>query len=273
MTVEFATGNLSNMAGCWSFLRWRRRNRIPLVLGTTFVLFLGFAFAQERSSHFDQRSARPDGNQPITTINELRAPKAARGAVERAREAILKGNFPEAHKQLDRVLKAFPNYAPALMLEGIVNAEEQNFAMAEQNLNAAIKADPSYSPAYLQLAAFDNDTGRYDDALRLLNRAMPLMPSSWLLYLELANADIGMREYQTALRHIERAEALQPRDLLSNARASNTRAMMHLLKACAFVGIGSQIRARPEFEAAIEAEPNGEFAHYSRSALAQLQLP
>lgn len=243
------------------------------MLGTSFVLFLGITFAQERSRHADQHSARLDGNQPITTINELQAPKAARGAEEKAREAILNGNFPEANRQLDHVLKAFPNYAPALMLEGIVNAAEQNFARAEQNLNAAIKADPSYGPAYLLLAAFYNDTGRYDDALRLLNRAMPLMPSSWLLHLELANADIGMREYQTALRHIERAEALQPRDLLSNTRASNTRAMMHLLKACAFMGIGNQIRAKPEFEAVIKEEPNGEFAHYSRSALAQLQLP
>ena len=266
-------GNLSHMAGCWSFLRSRRRNRISLVLGTSFVLFLGITFAQERSSHVDQRSARLDGNQRITTIDELQAPKAARGAVAKAREAILKGNVPEAHKHLDRVLKAFPNYAPALMLEGIVNAEEQNFAMAEQNLNAAIKADPSYGPAYLPLAAFYNDKGRYDDALRLLNRAIPLMPSSWLLHLELANTEIGMGQYQTALRHIERAEILQPRDLLSNTRASNARAMTHVLKACAFMGIGNQIRAKPEFEAAIKAEPNGEFAHYSRSALAQLQLP
>ena len=265
-------GNLSHMAGCWSFLHSRRRNRISLVLGTSFVLSLGITFAQERSRHADQHSARLDGNQPITTIDELRAPKAARGAEEKAREAILKGNFPEANRQLDHVLKAFPNYAPALMLEGIVDAEEHDMARAEQNLNAAIKADPSYSSAYLQQAAFYNETGRYDDALRLLNRAMPLMPSSWLLYLELANADIGMREYQTAMRHIERAEALQPRDLLSNTRASNTRAMMHLLKACAFMGIGNQIRAKPEFEAAIKAEPNGGFARYSRSALARLQL-
>lgn len=117
------------------------------------------------------------------------------------------------------------------MLEGVVNAEEQNFALAEQNLNAAIKADPCYGPAYLPLAAFYNDTERYDDALRLLNRAMPLMPSSWLVYLELANTEIGMGKYQPALHHIERAEALQPRNVLSN-----TRAMMHLLKARAFMG-------------------------------------
>jgi hypothetical protein len=32
---------------------------------------------------------------------------------------------------------------------------------------------------------------------------------------------------------------------------------MHLLKAVAFIGIGNQIRAKPEFEAAIKAEPNG----------------
>jgi tetratricopeptide (TPR) repeat protein len=268
MSVELAMGNLSHMASCWGFLRSRRRNRISLVLGTSFVLFLGITFAEEPSSHLDQRSALLEWDQPSTTINEFRAPNAARGAVEKAREAILKGKFPEAHKQLDRALKAFPNYAPALMLEGIVNTEEQNFALAEQNLNASIKADPYYGPAYLPLAAFYNDTERYDDALRLLNRAMPLMPSFWLVYLELANTEIGMGKYQTALPHIERAEALQPRNLLSN-----TRAMMHLLKACAFMGIGNQILAKAEFEAAIKAEPNGEYAHYSRSALAQLQLP
>ena len=260
-------GNLSQMAGCWGLLRSRRPNRIWLVLGTSFVLFLGITFAEERSSHLDQRSAQLDWNQAITTINELRAPKAARSAVEKAREAIVKGKFPEAHKQLDRALKASPNYAPALTLEGVVNAEEQNFSLAEQNLNAAIKADPFYGPAYLPLAAFYNGTQRYDDALGLLNRAMPLMPSSWLVHLELANTEIGMGKCETGLRHIERAEALQPRNVLSN-----TRAMMHLLKARAFMGIGNQIRARSEFEAAIEAEPNGEFARHSRSALAQLQL-
>jgi len=150
----------------------------------------GHVICSVSGHHFRQRSALLDGNQPITTISELRAPNAARGEVEKAREAILKGKFPEAHKQLDCALKAFPNYAPALMPEGIVNAEEQNFAMAEQNLNVAIKADPYYGPAYLPLAAFYNDTERYDDALRLLNRAMPLMASSWLVYLELSNTEI-----------------------------------------------------------------------------------
>lgn len=107
-----AMGNLSHMASCWSFLRSRRRNRISLVLGTLFVLFLGITFAEERSSHLDQRSARLNWDLPITTINELRAPNTARGAVEKAREAILKGNFPEAHKQLDRALKAFRTTLP-----------------------------------------------------------------------------------------------------------------------------------------------------------------
>ena len=202
------------MAGRWSFPSSDRSNRILLVLGMSFALFLGITFAQERSSQLDD-PALPlcrMWNQPITTINELRAPNAARGAVEKAREAILKGKFPEAHGQHDRALKAFPNYAAALMLEGIVNAEEQNFALAEQNLNAAIKADPYYGPAYLALAAFYNDTERYDEALRLLNRAMPLMPTSWMVYLELANTEIGMGKYKTALRHIEQAEALQPRN-------------------------------------------------------------
>jgi len=268
MSVELAMGNLSHMANCWDVLRSRQRNRISLVLGTSFVLFLGITFAEEPRSHLDQRSALLDGNQPITTINELRASNSARVAVEKASEAIHKGKLPEAHKLLGRALEAFPTYAPALMVEGIVNAEEHNLALAEQNLNAAIKADPYYGPAYLPLAAFYNDTERYDDALRLLNRAMPLTRSFWLVYLELANTEIGMGEYETALRHIERAEALQPRNLLPN-----TRAMMHLLKARTFMGIGNQILAKPEFEAAIKAEPNGEFAHCSRSALAQLQLP
>ena len=97
------------------------------------------------------------------------------------------------------------------MLEGIVDAEEQNFPLAEQNLNAAIKADPFYGPAYLALAARYNDTKHYDEALLLLNRAMQLMPTSWMVYLELANTETGMEKYEAALRHIEQAEVLQPR--------------------------------------------------------------
>jgi len=246
----------------------RQSGRMLLILGISFALLLGVTSARENSNQVeDPRFPLPGGTHPITSINELRAPNPARSAVERAREAVLQNKFPEAHRQIRRALTAFPNYAAALMLEGIVDAEEQNFPLAEQNLNAAIKADPFYGPAYLALAARYNDTKHYDEALLLLNRAMQLMPTSWMVYLELANTETGMEKYEAALRHLEQAEVLQPRSSHSD------RAMMHFLKGCVFMRIGNQIRARPELETVIKEEPNGEFARQSRQVLAQPQLP
>lgn len=269
MTVELAMGNESHRASHWIFPSSGPSGRILLVLAISFALLLGVTSARENSSQLeDPRFPLPGGTHAITTINELRAPNAARSAVERAREAVLKNKFPEAHRQIHRALTAFPNYAAALMLEGIVDAEEQNFPLAEQNLNAAIKADPFYGPAYLALAARYNDTKHYDEALLLLNRAMQLMPTSWMVYLELANTETGMEKYEAALRHIEQAEVLQPRNSHSDARA-----MTHFLKGCVFMRIGNQIRARPELERVIKEEPNSEFARQSRQVLAQPQLP
>jgi tetratricopeptide (TPR) repeat protein len=250
----------------WSRLPSSGRGiRIVLTLASL-ILSLGITFGQERSLQFTHDPPlRPDRAQPLVTLNALQAPKPARSAVEKARQATLKGKLSEAHKQLDRALRIYPNYADALMVEGIVNAAERNFDLAEQNLKAAINIDPLYGAPYVPLASIYNDRGQYADALHLLNRAMHLMPSYWLVYVEVAYTEIRKQHYEAALRHLERAAGLQPR----NARP-NAQAMMHLLKAYVFMEMGDQMRAMPEFQATIKAEPDGAYATRSRQELAAI---
>ena len=84
-------GNESHRASHWIFPSSGQSGRILLVLAISFALLLGVTSARENSSQLeDPRFPLPGGTHPITTINELRAPNAARSAVERAREAVLK---------------------------------------------------------------------------------------------------------------------------------------------------------------------------------------
>jgi tetratricopeptide (TPR) repeat protein len=257
------------MEGCeanWFRLpRSGRNSRVVLVL-PSLILFLGISFSQERSQHYGYAlPLRPETTQPVTTLNELRVPNAARSAAEKAREAVLKGKLSEAHKQVDRALRIYPNYAVALTIKGILDATDGRFDLAEQNLQAAINEDPLYGPAYVPLAAIHNDKGQCEDALPLLNRAMQLMPANWLVYLEQAFTETCKGSYQVALNYLQRAAALQPRSTLPNALAR-----MHLLKGYALLRTGNPIEAIPEFEATIKAEPNGAYAGASRQQLAQI---
>src|SRR5262245_29802781 len=57
---------------------------------------------------------RSQVQQSIST-NALRAPDKAQAALQRAREALMRGRDAEASKNLERALQIYPNYAQALL--------------------------------------------------------------------------------------------------------------------------------------------------------------
>jgi len=82
---------------------------------------------------------------------EHRRNQKAQKATERARDALLRGRYEEAQKQVTRALEICPNCAIALTLQGIMKIEGKNYAEAAQTFRQAINADPTLGVAYLGL--------------------------------------------------------------------------------------------------------------------------
>ncbi len=74
--------------------------------------------------------------------------------------AYRKGNKAMASERLAQVLKAAPDYVPALVLSGLIELESNNATMAETHLQAAIARAPGHSEARRLLAASYLRTGQ-----------------------------------------------------------------------------------------------------------------
>ena len=93
----------------------------------------------------------PPASQQFVSTNQLLTPEKAQKATERARDALLRGRYEEAQKQVTRALEICPNCAIALTLQGIMKIEGKNYAEAAQTFRQAINADPTLGVAYLGL--------------------------------------------------------------------------------------------------------------------------
>ncbi len=211
----------------------------------------------------------PAGSQQLqqsVTTHQLLAPVAARTAAEKAARAIANNDRKEAQKQLSRALGAYPEYAVALTLRGVLELNERRIEAATADLKAATHADPSYALPYLVLASIYTDAGQMDDALVLLPTAIRLLPSAWQSHFEMARALAGKKDYPTALREVTEALRLAPGSV-----PLKTLAFVHHLRARILLQLADSSGAKEEFMQALKQDPDGEFGISSRKALEILQ--
>jgi Tfp pilus assembly protein PilF len=142
------------------------------------------------------------------SVATLALPRKARQAIEKAGEALARGNAAEVVQQADRALSLSPGSAQALTLRAIARMALHQQAAAEADLNTAIRADSNYALPYIILAASDNNAGRFDSALRLLSTAERLDPQRWQLHFEMARALSGKGDLRQAWSEVERGERL-----------------------------------------------------------------
>src|SRR5258707_1292417 len=150
------------------------------------------ASAQIDSTEFMRGS--PPASQRFVSTNQLLTPKKAQKATEHAREALLRGRYEEAQKQITGALEVCPNCAIALTLQGIMKIHGKNYAEAAQTFQQAINADPALGAAYLGLGQTYNILGRFKEALVPLARVNAILPATWAADCETAVAHLGIGE-------------------------------------------------------------------------------
>jgi tetratricopeptide (TPR) repeat protein len=200
----------------------------------------------------------------IVSANQLRAPKDAQKAIDRARDHFLHGRHELAQKEVQRALDICPHYGLALAFQGIIDLGSGNNVQAQNAFQRAIDDDSTLGSAYLGLGIVLNRQGRFKEATVPLGRAAPLLPAAWLLHFESAWAHFGIGEFAVGLRDARSAEGLAESDpeKLSGVAYLRGIAQLHFREFS---------DANSYFEEAVRHDPKGTFATLAKRRMQQIR--
>lgn len=211
---------------------------------------------QEISIYLPAGNPDTGGDRNSVSVAQMRVPERARNSFRKAQEAMRKEKTADAQKYVEEALHAYPKYADALTLRGILRLDEKNYEEASKDLEQAVQDDPNYPLAYVALGATYNLQSRWDDALRALTRGTSLNPAAWQAYFEMGKSLLAKRDYQAALQQFDKTQQLQPQYTL-----------VHLVKAHALLGLKNYTNAMTELEAYLEQAPKNSQSDEARATL------
>ena len=136
-----------------------------------------------------------------TTVSAttLMAPKDARKAYEKAREAARKGKTNDAERELDKAVAAYPQFAEAWSSLGVIHEGNREMADARRCFSQALAADPKLVMPYLHLARLSMADKNWQDAAATTSRLIKLDPYDFPeAYFYNAVADFNLHKYDQA---------------------------------------------------------------------------
>lgn len=136
------------------------------------------------------------GNVEGTTISmtSMAAPKDARKAYEKGRDALKKKKTADAEKELQKAVTAYPKYAAAWYELGLAQEMQDRAGDARTSYGQALAADPKFLKPYLQLAAIAARENKWQEVADSTDRAIKLDPYDFpqaYLYNSIANYNLG----------------------------------------------------------------------------------
>ncbi len=155
------------------------------------------------------------GNVEGTTISmtSLSAPKDARKAYEKGREAVAKKKWNEAQKQLEKAVQLHPEYAAAWFELGRAFEFQNNAAQAREAYGKALAADPKFINPYLQLAGIAARERNWEEVAEITDRILQLNPFDFPgAYFYNAVANFNLRKLDAAEKSAKEALKLDTRN-------------------------------------------------------------
>jgi tetratricopeptide (TPR) repeat protein len=192
----------------------------------------------------------------------LRVPDKAASFLAKAHQAMDKSKLDDAANYVSKALMAYPEYAQALALRGILELQREQFAQAAADAEHAIQADPAYGTGYLVMGAALNCQKKFQEALRPLQQAEALLPNAWQGYFESSKALLQLERFQPAMQQADKALALPD---------AGAHPELHLIRGYAYIGLRAYGAAVTELEQYISKLPNGPDATHVRSDLEKIR--
>jgi tetratricopeptide (TPR) repeat protein len=136
------------------------------------------------------------GNVEGTTISmtSLQAPKDAKKAYDKGREALKKNKVTDAEKELQKAVAAYPKYAIAWYELGRAQEAQNRVEDARKSYEQALAADAKYINPYLQLAGLSARDKKWQDVADTTARVIRLDPFDFpqaYFYNSVANYNLG----------------------------------------------------------------------------------
>ncbi|MCS6951666.1 MAG: tetratricopeptide repeat protein [Bryobacteraceae bacterium] len=148
------------------------------------------------------------GNVEGTTISmtSLSAPKEARKAYEKGREAAGKKKWADAQKQLEKAVQLHPEYAAAWFELGRTLESQNHVAQAREAYSKALAADPKFINPYLQLAGIAARERNWEEVAAVTDRILQLNPFDFPgAYFYNAVANFNLRKLDAAEKSAKEA--------------------------------------------------------------------
>ncbi|HKW99638.1 MAG TPA: tetratricopeptide repeat protein [Bryobacteraceae bacterium] len=200
-----------------------------------------------------------------TTISAttLAAPKDAKKAYDKARQALLKNKIPEAQKDLEKAVAAYPPFAAAWYELGRIHENQNQMADARECYAKALNADAKFVSPYLQLALISARDKKWQDVADETSRLVKLNPVDFpqaFYYNSVAN--YNLRRFDAAEASAREAQKLDPAHRMPNVE--------HILGAILYekkdyTGAAEQMRSY------LQLAPNAADAGQVRSQLSELE--
>ncbi len=218
------------------------------------------SFVERMTIQIDTAPARPQGGN-VVSVSSLTVPSKARKAFEAADQRFRENDVRGAWERVEKALQAFPKYAAALTLRGLLKMQTNQPQQAVDDFVGAMEADRSYELAYAGLAADYNLMGRFDEALRVLDQGNSLASPLWLAHFEASKALLGKKSFDRALAEADRARSLLGKDL----------PMLNVVKGYAYIGLNDMNSGATALQQYLRQESTGPLADKVRAVLASLR--
>lgn len=173
------------------------------------------------------------------------APQAPGLLLQRARSNVGRQRWRRAAEDLHSALAIDLEYAPALLMLGVVQSQLARYVDAEQHILEALRIDPTWSYAYVAYGDLMSRTGHDAKAARLWRKALELDPQSAEAHQRLALAHVEENDTARAVAHARKGLELDPGDIAGSASL-----------AASLLTSGRAFRARQVLREALSVDPS-----------------
>jgi tetratricopeptide (TPR) repeat protein len=162
----------------------------------------------ERTIYVQRTGAGPESLTARVSAAELAVPDRMRNEVAKALTEIQKDRLDSAQKRTEQVLEAYPNFAEAHNVLGIIHMKKGEPADGKKAFYEALRLDQDHPGANLNLAKILVNENHFAEAERLSITASstdPMNPEIWTI---LALTQLRQQKFAAAIASAQRTHAL-----------------------------------------------------------------
>ncbi|HJZ80897.1 MAG TPA: tetratricopeptide repeat protein [Pyrinomonadaceae bacterium] len=165
--------------------------------------------------------------------------------LEHAAELIRDHRLTQAEQQLNNILRATPDNAPALNLLGTIRAQQGRLSEAENLLLRSARIDPGFVGVHMNLAFLYMLRNAPEKTLSELKEVVKLDPDHIEANYKLARLLLSRGQTDEAINILERAKSI-----------SSASPLFLPLLGDAYLKKGNALKAEENYRSAIDAQPN-----------------